>query len=443
MLTKITRKLLVTLFAITLLHAQEEPAAETSDKNPTISENAPATAPDPKISTEALTLGLDPMTKEEIGKVAEAWLLLLKEKATEIADLEIRSLESETVKQELSGRLITLRDEKAELVKRTELVLDALEVKGGDVATSRRYVAAVKGIKTGVNDVGSRIYVFKKWLSSRDGGIEVLIRTLQFLGVLVVFFILAVIASKIIRRALEKQTHFSALLKDFINKMSRRVIMLIGLIVALGTLGVNVGAALALIGGGAFIIGLALQDTLSNFANGIMLLIYRPFDVGSAVEVGGVLGKVDSVSMVSTTILTFDNQKVLVPNSKVWGEVITNITGMTNRRVDMIFGIGYNDDIGAAIEIIERVVSEHPLVLADPAPNIGVHDLGDSSVNIRCWPWAPTSEFLGVRSEITRRVKEEFDKAGISIPFPQRDLHLYTDEKPVVTIEGSGESLKK
>ena len=159
-----------------------------------------------------------------------------------------------------------------------------------------------------------------------------------------------------------------------------------------------------------------------------MLLIYRPFDVGDAVEIGGVKGKVDSVSLVSTTILTFDNQKVLVPNKKVWGEVITNITGMTTRRVDMLFGIGYSDDVDKAQEIIERVVREHPLVLPEPVPNIGVHELADSSVNFRCWPWAMTSDFLTVKTEVTKRVKQEFDAAGISIPFPQRDVHIFREE---------------
>jgi small conductance mechanosensitive channel len=400
-------------------------------------ENSPAdtSAPDPKVSTDALTLSLDPMTKDELETEAAAWLELLKAKATEIANLEIKALGGVT--EDTKQRLVVLRNQKTELVKRTELVLEGYEVKGGDVEIAGKYVAAVKGIKTGVNDVGSRIHAFNTWLASRDGGIKLALHILQFIGVMVVFWILAAFVSRFIRRALEKQLQFSALLKDFINKMSRRVVFFIGLIVALGTIGVNVGAALALIGGGAFIIGLALQDTLSNFANGIMLLIYRPFDVGSAVEVGGIKGKVDSVSMVSTTILTFDNQKVLVPNKKVWGEIITNITGMDTRRVDMLFGIGYDDDMSLAQEIIERVVSEHQLVLKEPEPNIGVHELGDSSVNFRCWAWALTSDFLTVRTEITRRVKEEFDKAGISIPFPQRDVHLYTKEKPVITIEES------
>jgi len=131
------------------------------------------------------------------------------------------------------------------------------------------------------------------------------------------------------------------------------------------------------------------------------------------------------VSLVSTTIRTFDNKKVLVPNKKVWGETITNITGMTTRRVDMTFGIGYDDDYEKAQEILERIVSEHELVLRDPAPNIRMHELADSSVNFICRPWAATADHWAVYWDITKRVKKEFDAAGVSIPYPQRDVHVH------------------
>lgn len=415
--TRLAALCLLTFLASPVLHAQEEePAKAVTTASATVSE-------------DALALSLSPLTKQELETEAAAWQDLLKAKAQEIADLEILSLKGEAGDtEETNTKLISLRGQKGELIKRYEKVLDAYELKGGDAADGRKYIGAVKGIRTTVKDVSSRLQAFNAWFSSRDGGIRVAIIAAQFIGILVVFWILAVFASKLIERAIRKQRHLSSLLKAFVNKMSRRVILLVGLIVALGTVGVNVGAALALIGGGAFILAFALQDTLGNFASGIMLLIYRPFDVGDAVEIGGVKGNVDSVTLVSTTILTFDNQKVLVPNRKVWGEVITNITGMTTRRVDMMFGIGYSDDMDKAQEIIEKVVREHPLVLAEPAPNIGVHELADSSVKFRCWPWALTSDFLTVRTEVTKKVKQEFDAAGISIPFPQRDVHVIRDK---------------
>ena len=207
--------------------------------------------------------------------------------------------------------------------------------------------------------------------------------------------------------------------------MVRRVVLLLGLLVALSTVGVNVGALVALIGGGAFVLGFALQDTLSNFANGIMLFIYRPFDVGDAVDVNGVSGTVDAVSLVSTTIRSWDNKIILVPNKEVWGKVITNMTGSPERRVDMVFGIGYGDDIDKARSILERVVKEHPKTLDDPAPTIRVHELADSSVNFIVRPWSKTADYWAVYWDLTEQVKKAFDAEGISIPFPQRDVHLY------------------
>ncbi|MFD2256462.1 mechanosensitive ion channel family protein [Luteolibacter algae] len=393
-----------------------------------------------KISKDVLSLLLDPMTKEEIEEEAKSWQAVLKEKAQAIADLEIQQIQGEGDSAENSARLAGLRDEKAAIIQRAELVLDAYEIKGGDPEPGRKYISAVKGIKTGVNDVSSRVHAFNSWFTSRDGGIQMVIQACQFVGVIVLFWIVSIFASKLIKRAIEKQPHFSSLLKVFVNKMSRRIILAIGLIVALGTVGVNVGAALALIGGGAFILAFALQDTLSNFASGIMLIIYRPFDVGDAVELGSVSGSVDSVSLVSTTIRTFDNQKVLIPNKKVWGETITNITGMPTRRVDMTFGIGYDDDSDKAQEILERIVAEHELVLETPAPAIHLHELADSSVNFICRPWAKTSDHWTVYWDITKRVKKEFDAAGISIPYPQTDVHLHTIQPAAAEAAGKQET---
>jgi len=412
------RRLLATLSVILLglvlpVLAQEEPPE-------------PITTADPAIPVEHLALRLDPLTQEELVVEADAWRDLVKAKATEIAEMEIESRDPENPERDaLIEQLATLREAKDAQLERLGVVLEALEVKGGDVEAYKQYSSAVAGIKTDPTDVKANVSAFSAWLTSKEGGVKWGIRLLQFVGIMVVSWIVAALVGRIVGAAIERSEGLSGLLKRFIKKTVRRVVLFVGFLVALGTLDVNVGAALALIGGGAFILGFALQDTLSNLANGIMLMINRPFDVGDAVEVGGVLGKVDSVDLVSTTILTFDNRKVIVPNKNVWGQTITNITTLGTRRVDMMFGIGYDDDMDAAQAIIERVVSEHPLVLKEPEPNIRLKELADSSVNFICWPWCKTSDYLTVLSEITKRVKEEFDKAGISIPFPQRDVHVY------------------
>ena len=193
-------------------------------------------------------------------------------------------------------------------------------------------------------------------------------------------------------------------------------------------IGIDVGPFVAAIGAVGFIVAFALQGTLSNFAAGLMILLYRPYDVGQVVTVAGVTGKVSAMSLVSTTLLTPDNQIVTVPNGSIWGGIITNITGNPTRRVDMVFGISYGDDIGKAMAILDEVVKAHELVLADPAPVIQLDQLADSSVNFVVRPWSKTSDYWTVKWDLTRAVKERFDREGISIPFPQRDVHLFPAE---------------
>jgi len=204
-------------------------------------------------------------------------------------------------------------------------------------------------------------------------------------------------------------------------------VLLLGILIALSQLGIQLAPLLAGFGIVGFIMGFALQDTLSNFASGVMVLVYRPFDVGDIIEAGGVTGKVSEMSLVSTTVLTFDNQKLVVPNNKIWGDVIRNVTAQRVRRVDMTFGIGYSDDISDVERILTDIVVSHEHVLKDPEPVIKLHNLGDSSVDFVVRPWVKTENYWDVYWDITRRVKERFDEEGISIPFPQRDVHLYQD----------------
>ena len=188
---------------------------------------------------------------------------------------------------------------------------------------------------------------------------------------------------------------------------------------------VNITPLLAAIGAAGFVIGFALQGTLSNFASGLLILAYRPFDVGDVIEAAGVSGVVDSVSLFSTHIRTFDNKLMIVPNNDIWGGTITNATASETRRVDMVFGIGYEDDVDKAKDILETLVQQHELVLEEPAPVVQLHELGDSSINFVCRPWTKTGDYWTVYWDITRAVKDEFDRNGISIPFPQRDIHVY------------------
>ena len=205
--------------------------------------------------------------------------------------------------------------------------------------------------------------------------------------------------------------------------------MILGILMALSQIGISLTPMLAGLGVAGFIVGFALQDSLSNFAAGAMILIYRPFDVGDFVEVTGASGLVKDMNLVSTTITTFDNQTLVVPNSKIWGDVIKNVTAQNHRRVDLVFGISYDDDIEQAERVLAEIVAAHDKVLKDPEPNIKLHTLGDSSVNFVVRPWVKTDDYWDVYWDLMREVKLRFDREGISIPYPQRDVHLYSDKQ--------------
>lgn len=409
-------------------------------------ESHSAMTADFRFPPDQLRLLVKPLTKEELEIEAAAWRDLLKAKVSEIsqAEIEVRTASLPSTRgdatagrddpQSSAGQprvaitpedITVLRGQRVALTDRLNVVLDELEAKGGDVEQYRRYVRATSGLNVDVSDAGATWTAVKGWLFSAEGGIRWGWNIAKFLLMLFAFRILAGFLGRATEHAANRWQQSSALLKAFLAKVVRQGTMLVGLVVALSALEVNVGPILALIGAAGFVIGLALQNTLSNFASGLLILAYRPFDVGDVIEAGGVSGSVESMNLLSTHVKTFDNKHVIVPNNDIWGGVITNATASATRRVDMTFGIGYEDDIATARQILERIVTQHELVLDDPAPTIQLNELADSSVNFICRPWVRTPDYWTVYWDVTRRVKEEFDTAGISIPFPQRDVHVY------------------
>ncbi|MEM9657042.1 MAG: mechanosensitive ion channel family protein, partial [Planctomycetota bacterium] len=250
--------------------------------------------------------------------------------------------------------------------------------------------------------------------------------------VLLISYFVARLVAAVVNWLLERRLKLSRLAEDLISRTIKNLILIVGFAIALTALEVDITPIIAAIGAAGFIVGFALQGTLSNFASGLMILVNKPFDVGDVVTAGGVTGAIHGMNIVSTTFRTFDNQTIHVPNNEIWGNVITNITANDQRRVDMEFGIGYDDDLEQAERIIREVVEENELVLDDPEPMIAMHELGDSTVNIVCRPWAKTSDWWSVKTQVTRRVKQRFDEAGISIPFPQRDVHVYQHSENAV-----------
>jgi len=398
-------------------------------------------------SAEHLKLLVRPLTKEELEEAAGLWRDRLKQKVAEISALslsnkqanadaaeaakeapseaaEVREKVQEKVKED-AETIAKLQEQRTLLGDQLRVVLDEWEKKGGDPAEFRLYATAVSGLEIDVKDTATAFTVVKNWLLSDQGGIRWAWNIVKFIAILVGFWVLSRLLAGITGQALARIKGASSLLRTFMVSFVRQATMLVGLVVAASALEINVNPILALIGGAAFVIGLALQGTLANFAHGLLILAYRPYDVGDVIDAGGVSGIVDSMNMLSTKIRTFDNKVMIVPNSKIGGDTITNASASDTRRVDLTFGIGYGDDTEKAKAILERILAEHPLILKDPAPVVKLHQLADSAVNFVVRPWTKGGDYWTVYWDVTAAVKREFDRAGVSIPFPQQDIHIH------------------
>jgi len=380
---------------------------------------------DPGISENELKLRLAPLTKEELEAEASAWRDVLRRTVEEVTSVAL-SMDgaSDSQRSELAKRSLELSEQRRALVSRVQVVLAELTRKGGDSTELAAYVEAVSD-SSWTPDADVTLDLMSAWIGSADGGRLWLERLLSFAIVMFITWLAARFIGRFARRAIRGKPRVSELLEDFVVTMSRRVVLVIGFAIALARLGVEVTPLVAGIGAVGFIVGFALQETLNNFAAGFMILIYQPFDVGDLVTAGGVTGLVDRMTLVSTTLKTLDNQLVIVPNGAIWGSVITNITGAPTRRVDLVFGISYGDNIGEAKRVLDEIVAAHPAILKDPAAVVQLHELADSSLNFICRPWCKTEDYWTVWWDLTRTVKERFDAEGISIPFPQRDVHMH------------------
>ena len=355
--------------------------------------------------------------------------------ALEVAGADARAITAQLKSlpgdQELQARQMIASDRIRFLSDNMREVVALLEQSGADVDEYREQLLHATGqISEDLLDgkllasiAAESTLAAREWLV--ENGLSIIARSFAFILILLAFWALSRIAARLVERAmLSDRVNVSALLQELSRRFVANLVLALGFMVALSQVGVSIGPLLAGLGVAGFVIGFALQDSLSNFASGIMILFYRPFDVGDIVETGSVLGTVRSMSLVNTTILTFDNQTLMIPNSKIWGDVIKNVTAQTERRVDMMFGIAYSDDVDKAEAVLTQIVDEHELVLDEPAPTIRLHELGDSSVNFVVRPWVKRDDYWPVYWDITRAVKRRFDETGISIPFPQRDVHL-------------------
>jgi small conductance mechanosensitive channel len=214
-------------------------------------------------------------------------------------------------------------------------------------------------------------------------------------------------------------------LVDFLGNIAFVLVIIVAVVAAFDTLGIPATSFMAIIGAAGLAIGLALKDSLSNFASGIMLVLFRPFTKGDFIEAGGVTGTVEEIHLVSTLLTTPDNKLITVPNALMYTSTITNYSAKDTRRVDMVIGVSYNDDLKVAADVLARVCRDHPLVLETPATKIFINNLGESSVDFVVRPWARSADYWTVLANVLETAKVELEAAGCNIPYPQTDIHLH------------------
>lgn len=215
------------------------------------------------------------------------------------------------------------------------------------------------------------------------------------------------------------------MLASFLSSIAHVLLLAFIVIAALSKLGVQTTSLVAIIGAAGLAIGLSLQSSLSNFASGVMIIAFRPFNVGDFIDAGGVMGVVEGIQIFSTRMRTGDNKAIIVPNSNITGSTITNFSAKDTRRVDMVFGVSYSDDLKRTRQVLQELVDADERILEEPAPVIAVSELGDSSINFIVRPWVNSADYWQVYWDMNEAVKLRFDEEGISIPFPQRDVHMY------------------
>ncbi|MGW8183330.1 MAG: mechanosensitive ion channel family protein [Burkholderiales bacterium] len=250
------------------------------------------------------------------------------------------------------------------------------------------------------------------------------LKVIAAIVILVIGRYVAIGVRKLLRRVMRKSSVEETLV-SFVSNVAYVALLAFIVIAALGQLGVHTASFVAVIGAAGLAIGLALQGSLANFAAGVLMIIFKPFKVGDYIEGGGTAGTVEEISIFTTVLKSPDNRKIIVPNAKMTGDNIVNYSAKEQRRIDIVAGVSYGDDLDKVRKVLEQILAEDARILKDPAPTIGVLALADSSINFAVRPWVKTGNYWSVYFDTHEKIKKRFDAEGISIPFPQRDVHLY------------------
>ena len=247
------------------------------------------------------------------------------------------------------------------------------------------------------------------------------------IGLAIVVFIVGRLIAKVLVKVIEGllvRAKVDSMLVEFIRSIANAALLIVVIIASLDMLGLNTTSLIAMLGAAGLAVGLALQGSLQNFASGVLLIIFRPFQVGNYIDAGGISGTVEKITIFNTIMLTPDNREIIVPNGAVYGGTITNFSARDTRRIDMVFGISYGDDIKKARDILMETLEADERVLKDPAPNVALSELANSSVNFVVRPWVNSGDYWDVKWDMNKKIKLALDANGISIPFPQMDVHM-------------------
>ncbi|WP_424094876.1 mechanosensitive ion channel domain-containing protein [Moorena producens] len=371
-----------------------------------------------KLQEQIGTISNKAVTDEQEQKKTEQGLEKAKENIEEAVDAKAE------VKKQVLLNMTRLREERTALSDRFEVVLQELELKGGDVESYKKYIDAISGIKVDVSDTEGTWITIVGWLQSKEGGLRWANNIGKCIGIVAGFSILSVILGTILEKSLWMFPNISVMLGQFLVTLTRQGLFVVGIMLGITALEISIGPLMAMIGAAGFVVAFAFQNTLGNFANGLMILVYKPFDVGDKIEVAGVNGIVKDVNLVCTTINTLENKIVILPNNSVWGNVITNETSSPVRAMFLSIRISYRNSIPQAIQVLKDIANSHPLVLEDPGPWIDTGELAEYAVKIWFLAYTKTEDYWTAYCDISRIIKERFEQEGIVIPLPRQELYI-------------------
>ncbi|NEO68889.1 mechanosensitive ion channel domain-containing protein [Moorena sp. SIO3H5] len=371
-----------------------------------------------KVQEQIGTISNKAVTDEQEQKKTEQGLEKAQENIEEAVDAKAE------VKKQVLLNMTRLREERTALSDRFEVVLQELELKGGDVESYKKYMDAISGIKVDVSDTQGTWITIVGWLQSKEGGLRWANNIGKCIGIVAGFSILSVILGKILEKSLWMFPNMSVMLGQFLVTLTRQGLIVVGIMLGITALEISIGPLMAMIGAAGFVVAFAFQSTLGNFANGLMILVYKPFDVGDKIEVAGVKGTVKDVNLVCTTINTLENKIVILPNNSVWGNVITNESSSPVRAMFLSIRISYRNSIPQAIQVLKDIAKSHPLVLEDPGPWIDTGELAEYAVKIWFLAYTKKEDYWSAYCDISRIIKERFEQEGIVIPLPRQEIYI-------------------